>query len=381
MASTDDLLTRSPDDRVQVLDSDGKVVHTELVPDLSDETFVGMYRDMRFCRRFDERAISLQRQGEIGTYSSLAGQEGAQIGSTYALSEEDLISYQYREHGSVIVRGFPWEYLLYWMGHERGNEVLADSNVIPLNITIGDHLPHAVGMSWAAKLKGDDRVVVAHFGDGATSEGDFHEAINFAGVFDTPTVFVCNNNQWAISVPREHQTATDTLAQKAIAYGFDGVQVDGMDPLAMYAVTQAAREKCRTPDQEQSTPRDSDQEQPTPTLIEAVQYRFGAHTTADDPSAYRDESEVERWRERDPIDRFETYLRETGRLDDERIDAMETEIEETLADAIERTETAETDPDEMFEYTYAEMTESLREQRDYLQYLREEYGDALLEDE
>lgn len=369
MAVMNDLLTRSPDDRIQVLDSDGSIVHTDLVPDLADETFVGMYRDMRFCRRFDERAISLQRQGEIGTYSSLAGQEGAQIGSTYALSDEDLITYQYREHGSVIARGFPWEYLLYWMGHEHGNEVLADSNVLPLNITIGDHLPHAVGMAWAAKLKGDDRVVVAHFGDGATSEGDFHEAMNFAGVFDTPTVFVCNNNQWAISVPREHQTASATLAQKAVAYGFEGIQVDGMDPLAMYAVTQAAREKCRNPD--------PDQDRSRPTLIEAVQYRYGAHTTADDPSAYRDESEVERWRERDPIDRFETYLRETGRLDDERIDAIEREIEETLADAVERAE-REPDPDEIFEHAYDEMTESLREQRDYLRYLREEYGDTML---
>jgi pyruvate dehydrogenase E1 component alpha subunit len=369
--SKKDLLTRPPDDRIQVLDSDGSVVHADLVPDLSDETLVGMYRDMRFCRRFDERAISLQRQGKIGTYSSLAGQEGAQIGSTYALSDEDLISYQYREHGALVARGFPHEHLLYWMGHERGNEILADSNVLPLNITIGDHLPHAVGMAWAAKLKGDDRAVVAHFGDGATSEGDFHEAMNFAGVFDTPTVFVCNNNQWAISVPREHQTASDTLAQKAVAYGFEGVQVDGMDPLAMYAVTRAAREKSRNPDQDQLRP----------TLIEAVQYRFGAHTTADDPSVYRDEGEVERWRERDPIDRFETYLRETGRLDDERIDAIESEIEETLADAVEHVE-READPDEMFEYTYAEMTESLDEQRDYLRYLRKEYGDsALLEDE
>ncbi|NHN60942.1 MULTISPECIES: pyruvate dehydrogenase (acetyl-transferring) E1 component subunit alpha [Halorussus] len=372
MTRPDGLFARAPDDRIRVLDADGEVVAPELLPDLDDEALVAMYRDMRFCRRLDERAISLQRQGRLGTYSSLAGQEGAQIGSTHALADADLVSYQYREHGAVVARGFPWEYLLYWAGHERGNAALADVNVLPLNITIGDHLPHAVGMAWAAKLRGDDRATVVHFGDGATSEGDFHEGLNFAGVYDVPAVFVCNNNQWAISVPRERQTASDTLAQKARAYGFEGVQVDGMDPLAMYAVTRAAREKALDPREDE----------PRPTLVEAVQYRFGAHTTADDPSVYRDEAEVERWRERDPLDRLEAFLRETGRLDDDRLDEMDAEIEATLADAVDRLESYEADPDDPFEYTYAEPTETLRDQRDYLRALREEYGDeALLQDE
>ena len=372
MTRPDGLFSRPPDDRIRVLDADGEVVSPELVPDLDDEELVAMYRDMRFCRRLDERAISLQRQGRLGTYSSLAGQEGAQIGSTHALADEDLVSYQYREHGAVVARGFPWEYLLYWAGHERGNAALADIDVFPLNITIGDHLPHAVGMAWAAKLKGDDRATVVHFGDGATSEGDFHEGLNFAGVYDVPAVFVCNNNQWAISVPRERQTASDTLAQKARAYGFEGVQVDGMDPLAMYVVTRAAREKALRPGEDE----------PRPTLIEAVQYRFGAHTTADDPARYRDEAEVERWRERDPLDRMETFLRETDRLDDDRIEEMDAEIEATLADAVDRLESYEADPDEPFEYTYAEPTEKLRDQRDSLRALREQYGDeALLQDE
>ncbi|WP_132057795.1 pyruvate dehydrogenase (acetyl-transferring) E1 component subunit alpha [Halorussus amylolyticus] len=372
MTHTDELLSRPPDDRIQVLDSDGRVVAPDLVPDLDDETFVSMYRDMRFCRRLDERAISLQRQGRLGTFASLAGQEGSQIGSTYALADEDIISYQYREHGAVVARGFPWEYLLYWAGHERGNAALADINVFPLNITIGDHLPHAVGLAWAAKLRGDDRVTVAHFGDGATSEGDFHEALNFAGVYDVPAVFVCNNNQWAISVPRERQTASETFAQKAQAYGFEGVQVDGMDPLATYVVTRAAREKAR----------ETAGDRPRPTLIEAVQYRFGAHTTADDPSVYRDDEEVERWRQRDPLDRFETFLRDTGRLDDDRVSAMDDEIEAELAEAVERFEAYDADPDDMFEDTYAEPTDRLHDQRAYLRSLREQYGDeALLEDE
>ncbi|WP_336344253.1 pyruvate dehydrogenase (acetyl-transferring) E1 component subunit alpha [Halalkalicoccus ordinarius] len=362
-----DVLRRDPDDRIEVLGPDGSVVSPELLPDLDDGTLRSIYRDMRFSRRFDGRMISLQRQGRMGTYSSLAGQEGAQIGSTYAL-RDDLIAYQYREHGAVAVRGMPWEYLLYWMGHEAGNAALANLDVFPLDITIGDHLPHAVGWAWAAKLAGDDRAAVVHFGDGATSEGDFHEALNFAGVFDTPNVFFCNNNQWAISVPRERQTASETLAQKAVAYGFEGVQVDGMDPLATYVVTKAAREKAVDPGDDERRP----------TLIEAVQYRFGAHTTADDPSVYREDREVERWRERDPIARFEAFLRERGVLDDDRVESIETEIDETLTTLVERAERYEGDPVEMFDYTYERPTERLSEQREYLQRLRETYGDDAL---
>jgi len=372
MATAGDLLSRAPDDRVQVLDKDGVVVAPDLLPDLDDETLVAMYRDMRFCRRFDERAVSLQRQGRLGTYSPLAGQEGAQIGSTYALDDTDLISYQYREHGAVVARGFPWEYLLYWAGHEHGNEVLADIDVFPLNITVGGHLPHVVGLAWGADYEGDARVAVAHFGDGATSEGDFHEGMNFAGVFDLPAIFFCNNNGWAISHPRERQTASETIAQKAKAYGFEGVQVDGMDPLATYVVTAAAREKAL----------DGSGERPRPTLIEAIQYRYGAHTTADEPSRYRDQETVEKWRARDPIDRFDAFLRETGRLDDERVSAIESEIEESIADAVERMEDYGADPDEMFEYVYDEPTAELLEQRDYLRALRERHGaDTILEDE
>lgn len=365
-----DVFDRAFDDRVRVLDPEGVVVSTELLPDLDSETLVAMYRDMRFCRRFDERMISLQRQGRIGTYSSLAGQEGSQIGSTYALHDEDTLFYQYREHGALVARELPWEYLVYWMGNEDGNAALADVHVFPLNITIGGHLPHAVGWAWASKLNGDDRVTIVHFGDGATSEGDFHEGLNFAGVFDTPTVFFCNNNQWAISVPRERQTASETLAQKAEAYGIDGIQVDGMDPLATYVVTKAAREKAVAGDGSR------------PTMIEAVQYRFGAHTTADDPSAYREEEDVERWREQDPIDRFEAFLRDRGIVDDERIEGMETEIEETLTALVDRAERYEADPDDIFADVFADPTDRLEDQWESLRRLREQYGDdALLADE
>jgi len=361
---TDDaVFDRAPDDPVRVLDTDGSVVAGATVPDLSDEELVEMYREMRLARRFDERAISLQRQGRMGTYPSLAGQEGAQVGSTHALADDDWLCYQYREHGAVAVRGLAPEYLRYWMGHEVGNAWLADQQVFPINIAIGTQVPHATGLAWAAKLSGDDRVVACHFGDGATSEGDFHEGLNFAGVYDVPAVFVCNNNQWAISVPRERQTRSATIAQKATAYGFEGVQVDGMDPLATYRVMAAAVEKARTSDG-----------RPRPTLVEAVQYRFGAHTTADDPSAYRDEAEVEAWRRRDPIPRLETFLRQTGRLDDEQVEAIEQWAEERVEELVAAAEGADVDPAEMFEFTHGELTPRLREQRRAVERLRERHG-------
>lgn len=367
-----DVLDRDPDDQARALSPDGDIVEPDLVPDVGDEAMVSMYRDMRFARRFDERLISLQRQGRLGTYSSLAGQEGAQVGSTYALADDDTIFYQYREHGALVARGLPWEYVCYWMGQEMGNAAIADVNVFPLNISIGSHLPHAVGWSWAAKRRGDERVAVAHFGDGATSEGDFHEAMNFAGVFETPTVFFCNNNQWAISVPRERQTASETLAQKADAYGFDGVQVDGMDPLATYTVTEAARERAVG----------ADGNEPEPVFVEAVQYRFGAHTTADDPSVYREDADVERWRERDPLDRMEAFLRHCDLLDDERVESMDERIEERIDEIVERAEAEAPDPADLFADAYAEPTAAVEAQREYFEALRERHGDgALLESE
>jgi len=368
---SDPLLSRPPDEPVRILDEDGQVRDGVSVPDLGDTELVEMYEEMRLARHLDERAISLQRQGRLGTYPSLAGQEGAQIGSTHALAGDDWILDQYREHAAVVARGIDPEYLLYWKGHEIGNEWLADRQIFPLNISIASHIPHATGMAWAAKLQGERTAFLCHFGDGATSEGDFHEGLNFAGVFDVPAVFFCNNNQWAISVPRERQTASATLAQKATAYGFGGVQVDGMDPLAVYAVTDAAVRKARDPDGEDSRP----------TLIEAVHYRFGAHTTADDPSVYRDDEEVERWRERDPLSRMEAFLRDRGLLDDGRIDAIEDRCVEAVADLVDAAETYEPDPEQPFEHAYAEPTPRVREDRERLRDLRRRHGDdALRED-
>ncbi|WP_435197513.1 pyruvate dehydrogenase (acetyl-transferring) E1 component subunit alpha [Natronomonas sp. EA1] len=362
-------LQRDPSEQVRILDENGEVVEGATVPDLSDEEMVEMYRNMKLARHFDQRAVSLQRQGRMGTYPPLSGQEGAQIASATALADEDWLVPSYREHGAAYVHGLRLDQTLrYWMGDERGNQ-LEDLNIFPVAVPIATQVIHAAGLAWASKLKGNDEAFMCYFGDGATSEGDFHEGLNFAGVFDVPAVFFCNNNQWAISVPRERQTASETIAQKAIAYGFEGVQVDGMDPLAVYKVTKAAIDKAKHPQEGERRP----------TLIEAVQYRFGAHTTADDPTVYREDDEVEKWKAKDPIPRLETYLVKQGVLDDARIEEIDAGIEEEVADAIETAEAYERpNPDDIFEYVYAEMPKRLQEQREYLRRLRETHGDEEL---
>ncbi|MFB6297916.1 MAG: pyruvate dehydrogenase (acetyl-transferring) E1 component subunit alpha [Salinirussus sp.] len=361
-----------PSARRQVLDEDGKLRPDADEPSLSDDELVAIYADMLRARRFDRRVVSLNRQGRIGSFPPLYGQEAAQIASAHALDDGDWVVPSYRDYGALIARGLPMEQiLLYYMGHEAGNAIPDEVPALPINGSVGSQLLHATGMAWADVLRDGneaDTAYACYFGDGATSQGFAMEAWNFAGVFDTPTVFLCQNNGWAISTPRERQTAADTLAGKAAAYGFTGVQVDGMDPLAVYRTTREAVRRARDPDPGERRP----------TLVEAVVYRLGAHSTADDPSKYRDEAAVERWREREPLDRLERFLRDTGRLDDEHRNAIERRIEAEIDDAVDAAESFETGPGQMFEHVFAETPADLESQAARLERLRDRHGDDAL---
>jgi pyruvate dehydrogenase E1 component alpha subunit len=344
---------------LRILHPDGRC-EEKLKPDLADDTVKTLYREMVFIRQADQRALSLQRQGRSGTYAPVQGQEAAQVGSAYALGEGDWIFPSFRETGACYMRGVPLkDILLYWMGDERGQKVAEGANVFPISIPVGSHPLHAVGVAWAAQLQGEKICTVAYFGDGATSEGDFHEAMNFAGVFQAPTIFFCQNNQYAISVPRKIQTAAKTLAQKAMAYGFSGIQVDGNDLFAVYAATSEAREKAISGG--------------GPTMIEAVTYRFGPHTTADDPTKYRADEELEEWKPLDPLLRVQKYLEGKGIWSKDWEAGVKEEAEKSISEAVQDAEgVAEAKPEEFFQYTFAEMTPNLKEQMDdFLAFLKE----------
>lgn len=349
---------------VQILQPDGQLVPGHEEPELSREALLAIYRWMVAGRHFDERALRLQRQGRLGTYAPFSGQEAAQVGSAYALKKEDWFFPSYREHLALVLRGQPWlSILLYWGGNEEGGRAPEGVNNFTPSIPIATQILHAVGTAWAAKIKGDPIVTLVCFGDGGTSEGDFHEGMNFAGVFQTPTIFFCQNNQYAISVPRARQTRAETLAQKAIAYGFEGIQVDGNDVLAVYETTRRAAEKARGGG--------------GPTLIEAITYRYGPHTTADDPTRYRKDEEVKRWQEeKDPITRLRHHLERKGSWDDQKDAALQGEIKAEIAQQIdEYLKTPERDVEEIFKYTYAEMPWNLQEQlTDLRAYLKESGG-------
>ena len=344
---------------LRILHPDGRC-DEKLKPDLPDDTVQTLYRQMVLIRQADQRALSLQRQGRLGTYAPVQGQEAAQVGSAHALGENDWVFPSFREMGVCYMRGIPLKDIyLYWMGDERGQRVPEDVHVFPVSIPVGSHPPHAVGTSWAAKLQGDAICTVAYFGDGGTSEGDFHEAMNFAGVFQTPTIFFCQNNQYAISVPRKIQTAAKTLAQKAIAYGFGGIQVDGNDLFAVYAATREAREKAIAGG--------------GPTMIEAVTYRFGPHTTADDPTKYRSDEELEEWKPLDPLLRLQKYLQVKGLWSEDLEVQIKEEAEKSVNQAVQEAEgVPEPKPEEFFQYAFAEMTPNLKEQMDdFLAFLGE----------
>jgi pyruvate dehydrogenase E1 component alpha subunit len=339
----------SKGEMLQILNPSGKV-KKNLEPKLGEGELKKLYRDMLLTRMADEKAVKLQRTGRLGTYAPSKGHEAAQVGSAYALKKEDWMFPYFRDLGAHLVRGLPLSnFYLYWMGNEEGMRIPAELNNFTIAIPVGSQVPHAVGAAWAAKIKGDKIAVMVFFGDGATSEGDFHEGMNFAGVFKTPNVFVCLNNQYAISVPRYRQTASKTLAQKALAYGFPGVLVDGNDVLAMYAAAEEALEKARKGE--------------GATMIEAYTYRLGDHTTSDDARRYRSEEEVKEWEKKDSLLRFGTYLEKKGLWSEEYEKKLREELRKEIDEAVKEDEAVPPlTPEDIFKYTYAEMPRNLREQ-------------------
>jgi pyruvate dehydrogenase E1 component alpha subunit len=337
---------------LQVLDAEGNL-DEELVPDLSDERLLEMHRAMLLARRLDERMLRLQRQGSIGTFAPVSGQEASQVGAAAAIGEEDWLVPAFRETAAHLWRGGSMSRLLVFnAGFNEGAAVPESARDLPIAVPVASQLPHAVGLAYASAYREEGSVVLTFFGDGATSEGDFHEAMNFAAVLELPVVFVCQNNGWAISVPRERQTRSRTLVQKAAAYGMPGQQVDGNDVLAVYRACEEAAARAR--------------DGKGPTLVECLTYRISVHSTADDPSRYREDSEVEAWRERDPIERLQGLLARRDLLTEEDVAELESAIAEEIQsawdDAKARIETLG-GPDEMFEHVYAELPPHLEAQR------------------
>jgi pyruvate dehydrogenase E1 component alpha subunit len=324
---------------LSILDSDGKL-DASLEPALTPAQLQELYRAMVLGRRLDDRMLRLQRQGRIGTFAPIKGQEASQLGAAFALRRTDWMVPSFRETAAMVWRGWPIDkLLLFFAGYLEGGQPAPDQRDLPVTIPVATQLPHAVGLAYAAQYRGEDAVVLVFFGDGATSEGDFH----------LPVVFVCQNNQWAISVPLKKQTHSRTLAQKALAYGLPGVQVDGNDVLAVYAATKEAVDRARAGD--------------GPTLIECVTYRLGVHTTADDPTKYRSAQEVEAWERKDPLTRFRAYL-ERKRLLEEGLEAA---VDAEIAAAVERFEAVgPADPLTIFDHVYAETPPDLKAQREAL---------------
>ena len=340
---------------LSILDENGNV-DAELEPELSDELLLSLHRWMLLGRRFDERMLRMQRQGRIGTFAPIKGQEAANVGATAVLRSSDWMVVAFREAAGELMRGRSMEdFLLYYGGYGEGGYIPVGANNLPTSIPVGSQALHALGLAWAAKYRGTDDVAMVFFGDGATSQGDFHEALNFAGVYKSPVIFVIQNNQWAISLPRSKQSASKTLAQKALAYGVPGIQVDGNDVLAMYVAATEAVARARAGE--------------GATLIEAVTYRMSMHTTADDPKRYRTDEEVTSWEARDPITRFQVYLNAKGLLDDEGLGSLEEEIDKEIRAAVERAEefmSRPVDPLKMFDHIYAEPHDYLLDQRQEL---------------
>jgi pyruvate dehydrogenase E1 component alpha subunit len=336
---------------IQVINPEGKVVDEAALKTISDEEMFSMYRFMVLTKLWNQKALSLQRQGRLGTLASVRGQEAANVGMGMALGPNDWLVPAFREFGAMIVRGVSLESLfLHWGGDERGARPPEGSHMLPVCITVGSHLPHAAGIAWGAKIRGEKIAVMSSSGDGSTSQGDFYEALNFAGVFKLPVVFVIQNNHWAISLPVEKQTATETLAEKACAANVEGARVDGNDVLAVYLTVKRFLDRARS--------------ELKPALVELVTYRLGDHTTSDDAARYRKEEELQSWVQKDPIDRMRKFLAAHRGWSDEKDSLLTDECSAEVEQAVKDYEaTAGRKPTAIFDHLYAEMPWHLKEQK------------------
>ena len=341
--------------RISILDEQGNFdekLGKGLIPDAD---LVKLYEAMYACRHLDGVAFRLQRSGRMGTYPQNMGQEATSLGAAYVLNKNDWLVTCYRENCGLFWRGVPMEsILLHWMGDERGNAMPRPHHATPIAVPIGTQMLHATGLAWAAKYRGDTQIACTFFGDGATSEGDFHEAANFAANLDIPVVFVCQNNFWAISVPGKIQCSAPTVAQRGIAYGMPCMQVDGNDIFATVYAVKIAAERART--------------EGKPYFIEMVTYRLGDHTTADDASRYRDKAEVDAWKAKDPLIRVRKHMEKLKLWDDKKEAAMVERTEKLIAEAVARAENiAAPHSADFFNSMYAELPTDLAKQRDTMQ--------------
>lgn len=337
----------------QIVNGAGELVDDAYKDRLTPELVKSMYERMVFARQFDRKCVNLQRQGRIGTYVPFEGQEAAQVGSALALDDDDWMFPTYRDHGATLTFGHSMpNILMYWNGRYEGSLPPEGKKIFPPAVPIASQLLHATGAAWAEKKKGTDRVAIVYFGDGATSEGDFHEGLNFASVFQTPTVFFNQNNGFAISVPMNKQMHSKTIAQKAMAYDMDGIRIDGNDIFSVFFTVNDAVEKARRG--------------AGPTLIEAVTWRYGAHTTSDDPTKYRDQqSENEKRRSlEDPVTRLEHYMKQNG-IWDETLAGLEAHASEEIEKAVKEMEASpEADINHLFDYIFEKTPWPIEEQKD-----------------
>jgi len=351
---------RIEEEMVSVLKGDGTEVDKKREPQLSEGDLKHLYYLMLLTRTVDDRMLRMQRQGRVGFYISSLGEEAAHIGSAFALDKNDWIFPQYREPGAAFLRGMPLvNYMCQIFGNSgdyiKGRQMpnhyaYRPGKYLSVSSPVGTQIPQAVGFAWGGKIRKEKFATLVYFGDGATSQGDFHVGLNFAGVFKVPTIFFCKNNQWAISVPLSRQTASRNLAIKALAYGIAGVRVDGNDLLAVIAVTREAVERARQGE--------------GATLIEAVTYRMGAHSTSDDPRIYANQAKADQWKPKDPLHRFQRYLESKGIWNPKLEEELTQKITQEIGQALQEAEALPPPPVEsLFDDVYEKVPSFLSEQR------------------